>query len=729
MLYQSQWVCTKTSNVSLKNIATYISSAFIVIRKRHTDRHPWNAMGKGSNGAGRGNGNRGRGRGWYYAQKYGRKSSRSQMSENGTFEDRFRRDGNDEESLPSLVEENFSLGGFERSTTAALSFPSNFSSASSIPSYATFPREKGTINDLERLLIRIDKRQYPAYKDTQGVWVYPTGAKLSIDWIQGDPYASPSRCRVLVPENLAGFPRKLYENRVRKIALEDYLTRSFGAAVSASGGDVRAQNQGWKGEKGGDMMVDKPGQYVIERSSVQIHKDGSVEARFTVGLPARGRTILGSWASSILCNNLPRYISEGLLCRNLNSTRIQMHVDCVEDSEALRGMLDDLGLVAFVADGSILPRASGNSDLPMTASQAVTFRSPDELAITVELPHKGSIRGMGIRKGITLICGGGFHGKTTLLEALQVGVYNKVLGDGREYVVVHPSAVKIRAEDGRYVNSVDISPYINNLPLRKDTRCFDSTDASGSTSQATNIQEALEVGSKVLLIDEDTSATNFMVRDMRMSELVAPEKEPISPFIDRIEALASSGVSSILVLGGTGEYFHLASTVLMLDSYKIHDATSQAHEIAKRYNEASSKFQLSKIRNNKILCYPVIRARILSHVLNGSRHEARIRTRGKSQISVDEETLDLNAVEQLVEESQTRTIAYALSTLHRYISNGKWKALPLEKIVEILEMEIDTSGLDYLTEGTPLGNLARPRRYEIVAAISRLRSAKFSQLQ
>ena len=101
---------------------------------------------------------------------------------------------------------------------------------------------------------------------------------------------------------------------------------------------------------------------------------------------------------------------------------------------------------------------------------------------------------MGIRKGITLIVGGGYHGKSTLLKALEAGVYNHIAGDGREFVITDDTAFKLRAEDGRSITGVDISPFIKNLPNKKDTVHFSTEDASGSTSQAANLMEALESG-------------------------------------------------------------------------------------------------------------------------------------------------------------------------------------------------------------------------------------------
>eukprot|EP00438_Fugacium_kawagutii_P004327 Skav220059 [mRNA] locus=scaffold1709:61262:63212:- [translate_table: standard] len=208
------------------------------------------------------------------------------------------------------------------------------------------------------------------------------------------------------------------------------------------------------------------------------------------------------------------------------------------------------------------------------------------MEVSITLPHAGTVTGMGITRGVSVIVGGGFHGKSTLLHALQLGIYNKVPGDGREHVVCEPSAVKIRAEDGRSVKCTDISPFINNLPfgklavmgtmaLWKATTEFSTGDASGSTSQAANIIEALEVGAMSLLVDEaprrqtdDTCATNFMIRDEKMKALVAPDKEPITAFVRKVRPLFEElGVSTILVVGGSGDFFTVADAVIMMDEW------------------------------------------------------------------------------------------------------------------------------------------------------------------
>nr|BFF22223.1 hypothetical protein GCM10025732_01880 [Glycomyces mayteni] len=209
------------------------------------------------------------------------------------------------------------------------------------------------------------------------------------------------------------------------------------------------------------------------------------------------------------------------------------------------------------------------------------FRSPDSLAVEVELPHAGRVRGMGIAPGVTLIVGGGFHGKSTLLRALESGVWDHVPGDGRDFVVADRGAVKVRAEDGRAVTGVDVHAFVDHLPSGDDTRHFSTENASGSTSQAAAIVESLEAGARVLLIDEDTAATNLMIRDARMQELVAKDREPLTPLVDVVRSMADEhGVAVVLVMGGSGDYMDVADRVVLMDAYVPEDVTERAKALA-----------------------------------------------------------------------------------------------------------------------------------------------------
>lgn len=357
----------------------------------------------------------------------------------------------------------------------------------------------GSFQDLIAVLTRIDNRSYPAYHDiesfTKGWTCHDIPQfQLFIGRAQSDPYAKPTACRIVVPASSAKFPPFLHQNKIRAIALADYINRAFFAACHSMGADQSTNGQGWSGAKGGDVQICEPTQHVLKQSAVSVDPaTGNVTAQFTVNLPAQGRTILGEKAIDIFRRVIPLFVQKSLVYSAINPTRVQNHVLSVEDQHWLRNQLSGLGLVAFVPNGAVLPRASGADDRPMQDSKEhkiVRFQAPDSMTFSFVLPNlKTNIKGMGIKKGVNLIVGGGFHGKSTLLSALQLGVYDKIPGDGREFCVCDENAVKIRAEDGRSVTSVDITNFITNLPFGKQTHNFTSMDASGSTSQASNIIE------------------------------------------------------------------------------------------------------------------------------------------------------------------------------------------------------------------------------------------------
>jgi len=559
---------------------------------------------------------------------------------------------------------------------------------------------------LIRELNRIDGLGYKAYKNIEGEYDF-SGFTLYIDHAQSDPFAPPSKMRVRVSQTAAIFPEDTYHNKSRNVALCDYLARCFHREIlnldSSRGGTG----------KSGLISIDKGGQEILEKTAVLVNPK-FVEARFVVGLPAKGRRVLGRQAQKILCHDIPKLVEGALRLRNLDSQRLYQHIELAEDQNSLRNLLDKIGLVAFIADGSILPRATGIHDTPLKSGNVVPFQSPLNLRKKISLPNRGIISGMGIPKGVTLIVGGGYHGKSTVLRAIERGVYNHIPNDGREFAATIADAVKIRAEDGRRVEKVDISPFINNLPQGKDTRIFSTDDASGSTSQAANIIEALEVGTKLLLFDEDTSATNFMIRDQRMQELVAKAKEPITPFIDKVELLYTDyGVSSILVIGGSGDYFDVADTVIMMDEFVPRDVTTEAKKIAaehatRRQGEGGENFGEIKPRIPLAGSFDPSRG----------RREVKISPKGLHSILFGTHSIDLSYIEQLVDSSQTRAIGEAIFYAKQKYMDGK---RTLSEILALLQQDIAKSGLDILGY-RPVGDHALPRKYELAAAINRLRT-------
>ena len=578
-----------------------------------------------------------------------------------------------------------------------------------------------TVDELRKILARIDGRGYKAYKDLQGAYAYP-GFTLFIDHVQGDPFASPSKIRVRVPGAVAKLPPDLFSGRVRRVALQDFLIREVHHAI-------RHVCQGNRGiGKSGLIAIDVGGQEVLERTAMVVTPQW-VEARLSLGLPAQGRTILGRQAEAMLCQEMPEIAERALKWEHVDQERARAFVDCADNQESIRAQLDALGLVAFIADEAILPRSSGASDRPLSRQQAQSFRAPDSLRVSIPVLHPvsqdgrltHSLTGFGIPKGVTLIVGGGYHGKSTVLRALERGVYPHVPEDGREYVVTTEQAVKIRAEDGRRIEQVDISGFIKNLPYGQDTKRFSTDNASGSTSQAASILEAIEVGATTLLLDEDTSATNFMVRDARMQALVHKEHEPITPFVDRIRELYERhGVSTVLVMGGCGDYFDMADTIIAMQEYQPLDVTEEAQRIAREFQtqrEIETTSPLSEIKSR----IPVLES------LDPSRgnREVKIEARSVDAVTFGREVIDLSGVEQLVDVSQTRAVGYAIYLASRRLMEGQ---IGLKAMVQGLVELFDDAGLDGLDpyhqgERHP-GNFARPRAFEIAAALNRLRTLR-----
>ncbi|MBS7006851.1 ABC-ATPase domain-containing protein [Anaerostipes sp.] len=562
-----------------------------------------------------------------------------------------------------------------------------------------------TSDDLKSLLQRIDHKGYPAYKDTRGSYRFD-GYVLNIDHVQGDPFASPSKLSAVIPGAKAGFPPSLFDLPHKRTALQDHLTRLFGRKLESY--NFKAKGSG----KSGLISVSRCGQEILSRTALSIHPStGDLSVHFEVGFPARGRTIAAFELIKILFDFLPECIHSSFYYNRLNSRVIKDVADLAEDQQYIREQLPKLGLCAFVADGSILPRESGVSSRPM--KKAVPFHSPESLKITLDLPHHGPLAGMGIPRGITLIVGGGYHGKSTLLKALELGVYNHIKNDGREYVITDNTAVKLRAEDGRSIKNTDISLFINNLPNGKDTSSFSTEDASGSTSQAANVVESMEAGTSLFLIDEDTSATNFMIRDELMQRVVHRNHEPITPFIEQVQGLYEDhGISSIIVAGSSGAYFQVADHILQMDRYVPKEITSFAKEKAKAFPSVT----LPDEKPAK----PSFRRIIRSHPSFAKNGRNKLKTLGKDAFQINKETVDLRYAEQLCDSEQTAALGYALLYAQLHLIDGQ---KDLCQIVGELMQMIETKGLASILDcGYVKSNLAEPRRQEIFAAFNRYRN-------
>ncbi|SMF66229.1 ABC-ATPase domain-containing protein [Pseudobacteriovorax antillogorgiicola] len=556
---------------------------------------------------------------------------------------------------------------------------------------------------LEQMLIGLHHKNYRLYKEIKGETLFPN-FRLIVDHVQGDPFAAPSKMRIFLDPSTHQIPQSYANNQTRTIALRDYITRKFSQAARKSSKPIGTG-------KGGFIGIDTPGQQILDRSSCFVHQDHGLEIRFTLGLPADGRKILGREAAYLLINILPQLV-EKICFPQLEEGELKLHVDTYEDNAALRKQLSEHHLVAFVANNSRLPRASGIDDRPLASEDLVPFATPSSFEITLSCPHRGSVKGMGIPQGVTLIVGGGYHGKSTLLHGIEKGIYAHIPGDGREFVVTEPSAFKVRSEDGRSIQSVAISPFINNLPQKKSTRQFSSLNASGSTSQAANIMEALELDCQTLLIDEDTSATNFMIRDHRMQALIVDKDEPITPFIDRIQELKAKGISTIMVVGGSGDYFEVADHIIGLKSYEAMDMTQEAKTIAEkfpsqRHQDAKQAFQIQGTR--------CLRAQGLSPRFRN--REQHVKIREIDEIFYGSEAIDLSHVEQLVDGSQLRTIAYLMAYLYR---SSPGSISFKDSIIQAIS-KLGQEGYEGIHD-LPDGDMAQVRPLDLACALNRLRS-------
>ena len=560
-----------------------------------------------------------------------------------------------------------------------------------------------TKQELLRAMRSIDHRGYPAYKSLRGSYDFGSYV-LHIVHVQGDPFAAPSDLKVTVRADRAGWPAAdcgRYENRV---ALQDMILRRFGRKLDDVSG--RARGSG----KSGRLSASRPGQEILDRSACQISAKGDVTLRFFAGFPAAGRTVLAGELEKMLFDYLPGCVESSAVFSAYPEEAVRRVTDLAEDQAFLREELKRRNLCAFVADGAVLPRESGISQRPLRDS--VPFRSPDEDRVTIGLPHRGDVTGMGIRRGVTLIIGGGYHGKSTLLKALERGVYNHIAGDGRELVVTDESAVKVRAEDGRCVSRDDISLFINHLPNGKDTRDFSTENASGSTSQAAAVVEALESGAKTLLMDEDTCATNFMVRDERMQRIVSAEEEPITPFSGRMRALfTQAGVSTILVAGSSGAFFGEADTVIQMDRYEPKDVTVRVRELASAAG-----------REKTVLRMPDARNRCPRPGRDFEEYKGRVKHKnlGKEGFVIGRGETDLRLVEQLVDGEQSECLAETFVLMAQSRMNGHNSVASLVGDWE-RSFEREGFGLYEKAGSSVSGNMAKPRKEELAAALNRCR--------
>lgn len=409
----------------------------------------------------------------------------------------------------------------------------------------------------------------------------------------------------------------------------------------------------------------------------------------------------------MLCNDLPRAVKQFII--EFDFTRLESVMKLARKQTSIRMWLKDSDYCAFIANGSILPRSKG-TDLPLES--ATPFKSPPDDEIDIF-----GVCGMGIKKGITVITGGGYSGKSTLLDTISKGIYDHVLGDGRELCITDESSFSISAEDGRCIKCVNISPFIKWLP-NGDTRSFSTVCASGSTSQAANIMEAIDYGAKLILIDEDRSATNFMIQDSIMKELI--EKEPIIPFTSRVNDLYNSrGVSTILVIGGSGEYISVADKIYIMEDYLIHDVTDKAKTISTTHGISTGVLSAANWMQNRILCSD----NFSSYPQNSGSEKLEVSDMGF--IIIGDECINTSGLHDIVSPSQLDTLGFMLRYL--MISNKDCEIDITERIDEMYK-KVENEGLEWLYSSFFTSTkrfLDLPRKQELLALVNRMKKIHY----
>lgn len=554
-------------------------------------------------------------------------------------------------------------------------------------------------------LIVANNKPFQAYQDLAGTYRFDRFV-LYLDAIQPEPVAGPTRARVRVDQAEARIPPALWATPARKVALEDFLLRAVAEAIRRH---VRTR---WTGRIA-PLAVDVGGQAVLPRSACTVAEDW-IEVRIAVGLPVEGRKALARAAIPLFFEELPAVVEAGLIWPHLDGEAGRRFVETVEDYLALRAQLPALGLVAFLGDGAVLPRETPWGDGPLRGGLAQPLRAPDELAVTVTLPHRGAVRGLGIPRGVTLVTGGAFAGKSTLLAAVARGVYPHVPGDGRELVATVPDAVALRAEPGRRIERVDVSALVRTMPGRFDTTALSTDRAGGTLSVAASLVEALEVGTGLLLFDEDDLPAAFLTRDARMQALVPAPRDPLVRLVDVVRPLWEDlGISSVVATAGLGDFLDVADTVLVMEGFQPQAATAAARHAA--------TWPARRAPERPAMAAPAPRCP-LPRGFNGLRGRRVVsELRGRGTLSLGRESVDLTGLSQCVDPAQARAAGDAiLYALDKGYVDG---AASVAEILARLFADLDAGGLAILAAGgREPGSHALPRPYEVAAVLNRLRA-------
>jgi predicted ABC-class ATPase len=552
----------------------------------------------------------------------------------------------------------------------------------------------------------LDGKNYGLYKSlAEKPWDFGDFA-LEFIHVQGDPFAPPSRVLVRAGLSMLGYAPEWGSNFERRLALSDFLMRRLGR-------EVQEKYPG----KDAAVVFDSAGPEMLVRNSLWID-NGELRACLQVRLPGDGRKIQAQSAAEILTMVMPDLVSAGLYYNKADEPAMQEHYRVLAERKEILEQLDGRGLCSFVPDGAVLPRASGLSEMPLEG--AVPFVAPDEMAVTLNACGR-EIRGMGIPKGITVITGGAFHGKSTLLQALTRAVYPHIPGDGREGIVVDETALRVGVEDGRSVRETDLSMFVRDLPGGVSTKCFTTLSASGSTSEAANLLEAMEAGSRTFFIDEDSSAVNFLIRDMRVRKLLGDDREPLIPLTDRIRGLASAGMNFILVAGACGDYLDIADNIIVMANYRAECAKSTALAVANREcGEAATNLQLQS-RAFAAYMQPLQKS---VRPASAVERQVKVKLAGDTLLQIGFLVADTSRLNTLVDRQQRFGAGFMLlNLLQNAASNTDAETdAPVAETIRKLYEKIQNVGFRNLPQGMSR-EMSLPRAVDIACVAFRLNAA------
>jgi len=552
--------------------------------------------------------------------------------------------------------------------------------------------KKVDVSELMDILRRFNGRKYSLYGKLRNVHVVSDRGTYRLIKVQGDPHAQPSIVEVILPYPRHGFPKKFLSGK-NTIPFTDYITRKLHQICIRNSRKCGSGNSCYIG-------IPKPSPRILPRSSVEVNEKLDIILRFYVGLPAKGRRILGREAINVLCKKVPAIAKSVILLRE-NIEAIEGHVRNFLDQEFLREWIEKRNYMFFIGNGSILPRESSISEKPMKNS--VPFKSPETLEVEVQLPSGKRVKGLAVKRGILVITGGGYHGKTTLLKAVQEGIYDHIVGDGREYVVSRKNTVYVKSEDGRIINNVDISSFISNLPTAEDTMNFSSLNASGSTSMAASIIEALEIGADVILFDEDTSATNLLYKDSLMAEIV--KKEPIRPLINQLrDIVRKTNTGFVGVVSASSAPLAVADNVILMENYVPKDITENVRESLKGIV--------------KELSFKGVRQRVFAGIRGFKKAKAKdykIIVHYSDNLKFE---IDLRNNLRIVEKGQVKTIAHLINLIAKENIHGK-----VADIVHYVH-EVLSKGFSNVAKPTP-PDLTFVNGFDVVWVLNRLYRARF----